>query len=80
MLPLTAAHAPTWSGFRKSIEAHYDDVTAIAFTRRLWPQWAWFPTSVGVGYCGRRALASETLHSIPPVRAVAAPPMTVIPA
>ena len=32
VLPLTAAHAPTWSGFRKSIEAHYDDVTAIAFT------------------------------------------------
>ena len=32
VLPLTAAHAETWSGFRKSIEAHYDDVTAIAFT------------------------------------------------
>ena len=32
VLPLTAAHAETWSGFRKSIEAHYDDVTAITFT------------------------------------------------
>ena len=32
VLPLTAAHAESWTGFRKSIEAHYDDVTAIAFT------------------------------------------------
>lgn len=32
VLPLTAAHSESWSGFRKSIEAHYDGVTAIAFT------------------------------------------------
>lgn len=32
VLPLTAAHAQSWTGFRKAIEANYDDIVAIAFT------------------------------------------------
>ena len=31
VLPLTAAHAESWTGFRKTIEAEYQDITAIAF-------------------------------------------------
>ena len=31
VLPLTAAHAESWEGFRKSIEREYRDITAIAF-------------------------------------------------
>ena len=30
VLPLTAAHAKTWEGFRKNIENHYCDVVAIS--------------------------------------------------
>ena len=32
VLPLTAAHAESWAGFRKTIERKYDDIMAIAFT------------------------------------------------
>ncbi|MXY47290.1 MAG: hypothetical protein F4Y44_09990 [Chloroflexi bacterium] len=32
VLPLTAAHAESWTGFRKSIESGYRDITAIAVT------------------------------------------------
>ena len=32
VLPLTAAHAESWAGFRKTIEREYRDITAIAFT------------------------------------------------
>ena len=32
VLPLTAAHAESWEGFRKTIETEYRDITAIAFT------------------------------------------------
>ena len=32
VLPLTAAHAESWAGFREHIEREYHDVTAIAFT------------------------------------------------
>ena len=32
VLPLTAAHAETWQGFRKTLETRYQDITAIAFT------------------------------------------------
>ena len=32
VLPLTAAHAESWTGFRKTIEAEYRNITAIAFT------------------------------------------------
>ena len=32
VLPLTAAHAESWTGFRKTIERKYDDIMAIAFT------------------------------------------------
>ena len=32
VLPLTAAHADSWAGFRKTLEAEYSDITAIAFT------------------------------------------------
>ena len=32
VLPLTAAHAESWTGFRKSVEANYDDIVAVAFT------------------------------------------------
>lgn len=31
VLPLTAAHAKSWEGFRKTIEREYRDITAIAF-------------------------------------------------
>ena len=31
VLPLTAAHAESWTGFRKTLEAEYQDITAIAF-------------------------------------------------
>ena len=31
VLPLTAAHAESWQGFRETIEQEYNDVTAIAF-------------------------------------------------
>ncbi len=30
VLPLTAAHANTWSGFRKEVESHHSNITAIA--------------------------------------------------
>ena len=32
VLPLTAAHAESWEGFRRSIENGYERITAIAFT------------------------------------------------
>ena len=32
VLPLTAAHAESWEGFRRTIESEYRDITAIAFT------------------------------------------------
>ena len=32
VLPHTAARAESWTGFRKAIEANYDDIVAIAFT------------------------------------------------
>ena len=32
VLPLTAAHAESWQGFRKALETDYRDLTAIAFT------------------------------------------------
>lgn len=32
VLPLTAAHAESWEGFRRSIETQYERVTAITFT------------------------------------------------
>ena len=32
VLPLTAAHAESWEGFRRSIEAEYERITAISFT------------------------------------------------
>ena len=32
VLPLTAAHAQSWEGFRKTIESEYRDIVAIAFT------------------------------------------------
>ena len=31
VLPLTAAHAESWTGFRKNLEAEYQNITAIAF-------------------------------------------------
>ena len=31
VLPLTAAHAESWQGFRETIEEEYNDITAIAF-------------------------------------------------
>ena len=35
VLPLTSAHADTWSGFREEILARYDQVTAVAFVSDL---------------------------------------------
>ena len=32
VLPLTAAHAESWEGFRRSIETEYERIVAIAFT------------------------------------------------
>ena len=32
VLPLTAAHGESWTGFRKTLEAEYSNITAIAFT------------------------------------------------
>ncbi len=32
VLPLTAAHAESWEGFRRSIETGYERITAISFT------------------------------------------------
>ena len=32
VLPLSAAHSESWTGFRKTLEAKYNDITAIAFT------------------------------------------------
>ena len=32
VLPLTAAHAKSWEGFRKTMESEYRDIVAIAFT------------------------------------------------
>ena len=32
VLPITAARAESWSGFRKTIERKYEDIVAIAFT------------------------------------------------
>jgi hypothetical protein len=32
VLPLTAAHAESWEGFRKTIESEYTDITTIAVT------------------------------------------------
>ncbi len=32
VLPLTAAHAESWEGFRRAVEKEYREITAIAFT------------------------------------------------
>ena len=32
VLPLTAAQAESWEGFRRTVETNYEDITAIAFT------------------------------------------------